>query len=83
MAAATDTIDGEWVTITVKGDIRRLGIASDQANTYLDNLSITYVPEGPGDPADANACKKGGWEDFGFRNQGQCVRFVETGKDSR
>jgi hypothetical protein len=28
-------------------------------------------------------CKKGGWEDFGFRNQGQCIRFVNTGKDSR
>lgn len=30
-----------------------------------------------------NECKKGGWETFGFRNQGQCIRFVNTGKDSR
>lgn len=28
-------------------------------------------------------CKNGGWEAFGFRNQGQCVRFIETGMDSR
>jgi len=28
-------------------------------------------------------CKKGGWQDYGFRNQGQCIRFVNTGKDSR
>jgi hypothetical protein len=28
-------------------------------------------------------CKDGGWEQYGFANQGQCVRFVETGKDSR
>lgn len=28
-------------------------------------------------------CKKGGWEGYGFKNQGQCVRYVETGKDSR
>jgi len=28
-------------------------------------------------------CKNGGWESLGFRNQGQCMRFVETGKDSR
>lgn len=28
-------------------------------------------------------CVDGGWEDAGFRNQGQCVRFVTTGKDSR
>lgn len=28
-------------------------------------------------------CKNGGWEAFGFKNQGQCVRYVETGGDSR
>jgi hypothetical protein len=28
-------------------------------------------------------CKDGGWDDFGFRNQGQCIRFVNTGQDSR
>lgn len=35
------------------------------------------------DPSSKVECKKGGWEDFGFRNQGQCIRFVNTGKDSR
>ncbi len=35
------------------------------------------------DPMTIGECKKGGWEAFGFRNQGQCVRFVNTGKDSR
>jgi hypothetical protein len=34
-------------------------------------------------PADKDECKLGGWMAFGFDNQGQCVRFVETGKDSR
>jgi hypothetical protein len=28
-------------------------------------------------------CNDGGWEAYGFANQGQCVRFIETGKDSR
>lgn len=28
-------------------------------------------------------CKNGGWETFGFRNQGLCIQFVNTGKDSR
>lgn len=28
-------------------------------------------------------CKDGGWENFGFRNQGQCIRYVNTGQDSR
>lgn len=34
-------------------------------------------------PVTKDDCKDGGWETFGFSNQGQCVRFVETGKDSR
>jgi hypothetical protein len=28
-------------------------------------------------------CVDGGYVDLGFKNQGQCVRFLETGKDSR
>lgn len=28
-------------------------------------------------------CTDGGWSDYGFKNHGQCVRFIETGKDSR
>lgn len=28
-------------------------------------------------------CKMGGWEDYGFRNQGLCIQFVNTGMDSR
>lgn len=47
-----------------------------QAGT--DNVFILIL-----DPATKDECKDGGWEAFGFRNQGQCVRFVETGKDSR
>jgi hypothetical protein len=60
--------------------------------------SFSWVIAGPDDPNpfvtwnDVNAdscaitkdmCKSGGWESFGFRNQGQCIRFVETGQDSR
>ena len=35
------------------------------------------------DPVSRNECMRGGWGDFGFRNQGQCIRFVNTGQDSR
>ena len=28
-------------------------------------------------------CKQGGWENLGFSNQGQCIRYVNTGQDSR
>ena len=27
-------------------------------------------------PTAKDECKKGGWEEFGFRNQGQCIEFV-------
>lgn len=37
----------------------------------------------PDSPTSAEQCKDGGWWDFGFENQGQCVSFVETGKDYR
>jgi hypothetical protein len=35
------------------------------------------------DPESKSDCKDGGWQQFGFRNQGQCIRFASTGKDSR
>jgi len=28
-------------------------------------------------------CKDGGYMDFGFSNQGQCIRYINTGQDSR
>jgi hypothetical protein len=44
---------------------------------------VSPAPPAPTDPTTSDDCKKGGWADFGFTNQGQCVRFVETGLDSR
>jgi hypothetical protein len=34
-------------------------------------------------PETKDECKKGEWEAFGFRNQGLCIQYVNTGKDSR
>jgi hypothetical protein len=33
----------------------------------------------PPAPTTKNQCKKGGWRQFGFKNQGQCIRFVKHG----
>ena len=38
--------------------------------------ATTTTTTTPVAPADKDECKDGGWEDFGFRNQGQCVSFV-------
>jgi hypothetical protein len=35
------------------------------------------------DPLTVEDCKNGGWQNYGFRNQGLCIRYVLTGKDSR
>ncbi len=59
-----------------KSDMR----SADENNWYFDWVEFTV---GPIDPTSKNDCKKGGWETFGFRNQGQCIKFVNTGKDSR
>jgi hypothetical protein len=44
---------------------------------------VMKLNSGKGNPSTKEDCKDGGWENFGFQNQGQCVRFVETGEDSR
>lgn len=33
--------------------------------------------------ANKDQCRDGDWQALGFKSQGQCVRYVETGKDSR
>lgn len=52
----------------------------DDESFALENVEIVL---GGVDPASKEDCEKGGWEAFGFKNQGQCIRFVNTGKDSR
>ena len=46
---------------------------------HFDNIYITFSP----DPQTRGDCMKGGWEGFGFRNQGQCVRFVEKNENGK
>jgi hypothetical protein len=31
-------------------------------------------------PTSKDQCKKDGWKNFGYKNQGQCIQFVNTGK---
>jgi len=48
----------------------------------IGGRDLVVVPLGG--PTSKEECKKGGWETFDFprifRNQGDCVQFVETGK---
>ena len=59
----------------------------DQEDNDGDGIGNVCDPTPDGDPdpdpTDIEQCKSLGWIDFGFRNQGQCVAFVNTGHDSR
>lgn len=60
----------------------------DGLDGYYDNVVVSHVDGSTVydfeiAPTEKSECKKGGWQDFGFKNQGQCIRFVNTGKDSR
>lgn len=42
----------------------------------IDNLTIAATPF----PISKGQCKDGLWQTFGFKNQGECLKFVNTGK---
>jgi hypothetical protein len=46
----------------------------------FDWTMFTVAAAAPDVPMNADDCRNGGWREFGFRNQGQCIRFVNTGK---
>lgn len=55
---------------------------------YLDNVVVDVASgvtvydfePAPVLPLTKDDCKKNGWVAYGFTNQGQCVRFIETGQ---
>ncbi len=60
--------------------------AETAAFSQRQGLIVKFVspePPRPLEPVAKEECLKGGWSNFSFRNQGQCVRFIETGIDSR
>jgi hypothetical protein len=52
--------------------------AAEMAGTFT-----VQVPQQDPDPTTKEDCKDGEWVEYDFSNQGQCIRFVETGDDSR
>jgi hypothetical protein len=52
--------------------------AASNAYTILPAL-VGGPPPVPEVPTAKEQCKKGGYEEFGFKNQGQCVASVQRG----
>jgi hypothetical protein len=83
-------INGEEVGTAVSGSTFIREVFLNSYNYGQDNFpnlsSESYAANwhvGILNPETKNDCKKGGWQEYGFKNQGQCIRFVNTGKDSR
>jgi len=58
------------------------GSEFDAGGNWFDDLHISAVPYVT-NPETKDDCKKGGFAQYGFRNQGLCIQYVNTGKDSR
>jgi hypothetical protein len=83
-------VDGRTPPACSPGPIVRTFAATSMVEVRLAlgderdwDFDWTPFAVGRNDPATKDDCKDGGWESFGFRNQGQCIRFVNTGQDSR
>jgi hypothetical protein len=78
--------DGSGVTFTETsaGGTSLTGLRIDAVfgTVTLNGDAVTSPTTLVGPPQNADACKKGGWETFNFpvrfRNQGQCVSWVNT-----
>jgi YVTN family beta-propeller protein len=67
-----------------------VSVIDTATNTVVVTIGVGLFPTGVaitpgvGPPTNKDQCKKGGWEIFTipekFKNQGDCVSFVETGK---
>jgi hypothetical protein len=59
-------------------------VPGNAGNGFLfDNLSLTSGPVLVGPPTSKEECKNDGWKKFNnpsFKNQGDCIKFVNTGK---
>ena len=68
-----------------------VGPDSPNYNIHVDGVFINDLfydfepgaePEDP-KPTSADQCKDGGWVNFDFKNQGQCVAYVQSNEHSR
>ena len=89
--------DVQYPGVCVEGDVDYLGCEPDvitltfpanamvevrlalggETDWFFDWTTFYVVPTAKAE------CTNGGWVTFGFANQGQCIKVVNTGNDSR
>jgi hypothetical protein len=81
--AEDTTITGEFALPDEIGDTEqevtlKLFVVRDGQQLDPLELQMLYLPGGtPPSPTNKAQCKNGGYVRFGFKNQGQCVAFVQ------
>jgi hypothetical protein len=86
----TDITDGLWpftcvnneteeITIEANNTIEIRMVFGDERDERFDWTTVNVLP----DAQSREDCVDGGYESFGFANQGLCIQFVNTGSDSR
>ena len=73
-------------TVTLTGPPPSTTTTSSTTSTSTTSTTVaptTTTTQGPPTdrPTAKDQCKKDGWKDFGFKNQGQCVSFVARGRE--
>jgi len=74
--------DADIVAIVVNQGSGNADLDSYVDFVEVDGVTYDFAPADD-DPDNKDVCKNDGWQDFDFRNQGQCIRFVNTEQDSR
>lgn len=80
LGAAAPSLCSIGTFSNVFGAAQCTACAVGETTNGLGAIFCILIDNNPTTKAD---CKNGGWEEYGFKNQGQCIRFVNTGKDSR
>jgi len=90
LAISLDT-ENEFANYIINGEAAggMTATGSNIGQVFLNHYNdgerdyFAYWHAGIPSPKTIDDCKKGGWQNYGFRNQGQCIAFVNTGRDSR
>jgi hypothetical protein len=78
-ATFTTDANGEFITFFGSVGVRSVFILTVDSPYVGGTQSKTVFATCEPTPTTKEQCKDGGWPQFGFANQGQCVAFVERG----
>ncbi len=56
---------------------------SQDSNVVTVSITVNPIDEPVLNPTNKDQCMNDGWQNYGFKNQGLCIQYVNTAKDSR